>query len=106
MATTTITAKAKPSRKRASASRSGRLGLRTTPAQAALIQRAAEVTRKSVTEFVLSSVCEKAEQTLLDQRFFMVDELTWRAFQDALEKPARTKKGLQSLMAEPVIWKK
>ena len=38
MATTTITAKANPSRKRASAVRSGRLGLRTTPAQAALIQ--------------------------------------------------------------------
>ena len=41
---TTITAKANPSRKRASAVRSGRLGLRTTPAQAALIQRAAEAT--------------------------------------------------------------
>jgi len=106
MATTTITAKANPSRKRASAVRSGRLGLRTTPAQAALIQRAAEVTRKSVTEFVLSSVCEKAEQTLLDQRFFMVDEQTWLAFQDALERPAKAKKGLQSLIAEPPIWEK
>jgi uncharacterized protein (DUF1778 family) len=106
MATTTITAKANPSRKRASAVRSGRLGLRTTPAQAALIQRAAEVTRKSVTEFVLSSVCEKAEQTLLDQRFFMVDEQTWLAFKDALEKPAKAKKAMQSLMAEPAIWEK
>ncbi|MFH0877143.1 MAG: DUF1778 domain-containing protein, partial [Candidatus Omnitrophota bacterium] len=85
---------------------SGRLGLRTTPAQAALIQRAAEATRKSVTEFVLSSVCEKAEQTLLDQRLFMVDEQTWLAFQDALERPAQVKKGLQSLIAEPAIWEK
>jgi uncharacterized protein (DUF1778 family) len=106
MTTTTITAKANPSRKRSSAVRSGRLGVRTTPAQAALIQRAAEVTRKSVTEFVLSSVCEKAEQTLLDQRFFMVDEQTWLAFQDALERPAQAKEGLQSLIAEPAIWEK
>ncbi len=106
MATTTMTAKANSSRKQASGKRSDRLGFRTTPAQAALIQRAAEVTQKSVTEFVLSSVCEKAEQTLLDQRFFMVDELTWRAFQDALERPAQTKKGLQSLIAEPTIWEK
>jgi uncharacterized protein (DUF1778 family) len=106
MATTTTTAKANPSRKRASAVHSGRLGLRTTPAQAALIQRAAEVTRKSVTEFVLSSVCEKAEQTLLDQRFFMVDEQTWLAFQEALERPAKAKKGMQSLIAEPAIWEK
>ncbi len=106
MATTTITAKANLSRKRSSAVRSGRLGLRTTPLQTALIQRAAEATRKSVTEFVLSSVCEKAEQTLLDQRLFMVDEKTWLAFQDALERPAQAKKDMQSLMAEPAIWEK
>ena len=106
MATTTITTKANLSRKRSSAVRTGRLGLRTTPFQAALIQRAAEATRKSVTEFVLSSVCEKAEQTLLDQRLFMVDEQTWLAFQDALESPAQAKKGMQSLIEEPAIWEK
>lgn len=110
MATTTITAKTNPSRKRASVQRSGqrsgRLGLRTTPAQAALIQRAAAATSKSVTEFVLSSVCEKAEQTLLDQRLFMVDEQAWMAFQDALERPPQVKKGLQSLILEPAIWEK
>jgi uncharacterized protein (DUF1778 family) len=106
METSTLTAKVNPSRKRASAARSGRLGLRTTPAQAALIQRAAEATRKSVTEFVLSSVCEKAEQTLLDQRLFMVDEQAWQAFQDALERPPQSRKGLQSLLAEPAIWEK
>jgi len=103
---TITTTKPNSSRKPVSSVRSGRLGLRTTPAQAALIQRAAEATRKSVTEFVLSSVCEKAEQTLLDQRFFMVDEQTWLAFQDALDRPAQAKKGLQSLMAEPAIWEK
>lgn len=106
MDTSTITAKANHPRKRASAARSGRLGLRTTPLQAALIQRAAEATRKSVTEFVLSSVCEKAEQTLLDQRLFMVDEQTWLAFQDALARPPQSKTGLQSLLAEPAIWEK
>jgi len=106
MTTSTITAKTSPARKRTSAVRSGRLGRRTTPAQAALIQRAAEVTRKSITEFVLTSVCEKAEQTLLDQRLFMVDEQTWLAFQDALERPAQVKTGLQALIAEPAIWEK
>jgi len=106
MATASTTAKVHPSSKRPSGVRSGRLGIRTTPAQAALIQRAAEATRKSVTEFVLSSVCEKAEQTLLDQRLFMVDEENWLAFQAALERPALVKMGLQSLIAEPAIWEK
>jgi len=92
--------------KRTSAVRSGRLGLRTTPVQAALIQRAAEVSRKSITEFVLASVCEKAEQTLLDQRLFMVDENTWMEFQNVLERPAQVKTGLQALVAEPAIREK
>ncbi len=84
--------------------RSARLGLRTTPAQAAIIQRAAEVKGKSVTEFVLSSACEKAEQTLLDQRFFSVSEESWREFQDALERPAQMKAGLRRLLTEPSVW--
>lgn len=106
MTTTPTTTRGNHSRKRASANRSGRLGLRTTPAQAALIKRAAEATRKSVTEFVLSSVCEKAEQALLDQRLFMIDEQTWLEFQDALERPTQVKKGLQSLIEEPAVWEK
>ncbi len=104
MATTPIRAKKNPSRNPSSGLRSNRLGLRTTPAQAALIQIAAETMQKSVTEFVLSSACEKAEQTLLDQRFFMVDEQTWLQFEEALERPAQKKKGLQSLLAEGAIW--
>ncbi len=92
--------------KRASAVRTGRLGLRTTPAQAALIQRAAEATGKSITEFVLASVCEKAEQVLLDQRLFIVDEQTRQTFQEAIERPARLNTGLRELVSEPAIWEK
>jgi uncharacterized protein (DUF1778 family) len=106
MTTSKITAKTSPSRRQASAARTGRLGLRVTPVQASLIQRAAEVSRKSVTEFVLTSACEKAEQTLLDQRLFMVDDNAWRAFQDALERPAQIKTGLQALITEPAVWEK
>ncbi|MFH0788368.1 MAG: DUF1778 domain-containing protein [Pseudomonadota bacterium] len=84
--------------------RSARLGLRTTPAQAAIIQRAAEVKGKSVTEFVLSSACEKAEQTLLDQRFFSVSEKSWREFQKALERPAQMNPGLRRLITKPAVW--
>ena len=98
--------KAKEYRSRVGVSgpRSARLGLRTTPAQAALIQRAAEVKGKSVTEFVLSSACEKAEQTLLDQRFFSVAEEVWHEFQDALERPAQMKLSLRRLLSEPAVW--
>ena len=104
MRTSTTTAKTTSSRRQTSAVRSGRLGLRTTPIQAALIQRAAEVTQKSITEFVLSSACEKAEQTLLDQRLFLIDEETWRLFERIIERPAQAKTGLKALLEEPAIW--
>ncbi len=104
MTTSKVTTEVSQSRKRPTTKRSGRMGFRTTPVQAALIQRAAEVSRKSITEFVLSSVCEKAEQTLLDQRLFMVDEDTWTAFQNVLERPAQVKAELKALISEPAIW--
>jgi uncharacterized protein (DUF1778 family) len=93
-----------PPRRRTAAPRSGRLGLRTTPLQAALIQRAAEVTQKSITEFVLTSACEKAEQTLLNQRLFLVDEEAWNLFQEVLERPARVIAELKNLIETPAIW--
>ncbi|MDQ7837647.1 MAG: DUF1778 domain-containing protein [Thermodesulfobacteriota bacterium] len=104
MSTSATTPKASSPRRKTSAARSGRLGLRTTPIQAALIQRAAEVTQKSITEFVLTSACEKAEQTLLDQRLFLIDEQAWKEFQEVLERPAQVKAGLQTLIEEPAIW--
>ena len=53
-------------------SRSARLGLRATPEQEVVLRRAAEVAHKSLTDFILDSACLAAEQTLLDQRLFMV----------------------------------
>nr|MBS0020973.1 DUF1778 domain-containing protein [Gammaproteobacteria bacterium] len=86
------------------AERSARLGLRATPQQEALIRRAAEVTNKSVTEFVLDSACEAAEHALLDRRLFLVDEDQWEAFQEALDRPAEAKPRLRKLMQTPVPW--
>ncbi len=86
--------------------RTERLGLRTTPAQAALIQRAAAIRGKSVTEFVISSACEKAEQTLMDQRYFMVDDSAWQAFNEALDKPPKLNEALRKLISEPTPWEK
>ncbi|AEM47689.1 protein of unknown function DUF1778 [Acidithiobacillus ferrivorans SS3] len=65
-----------------SAHSSARLGLRATPEQEAMLRRAADVAHKSLTDFVLDSACLSAEQTLLDQRLFMV---TGRQYQDLLD---------------------
>jgi uncharacterized protein (DUF1778 family) len=85
-------------------SRSARIGLRATAEQEVIIRRAAEVSRKSLTEFVLESVCAAAEETLLDQRLFLVDEEHWRAFQEVLERPAELKPRLRELLHSPSPW--
>ena len=84
--------------------RTGRLGLRATPEQEALLRRAAEVSRKTLTEFVLDSACNAAQQTLLDQRLFFVSEERRQALLDLLDAPAQDNPGLRKLFAKPAPW--
>lgn len=80
--------------------RETRLNLRATARQDALIRLAAQATSKTVTEFVLDSASIAAEQVLADRRWFMLDESSWSAFQDLLERPAVIKPRLAALLAE------
>ena len=89
-----------------SSTRSSRLGLRATPEQEAVLRRAAEVAHKSLTDFVLDAACQAAEQTLLDQRLFMISGSQYQALLELLEQPERDNAGLADLFAHPVPWSK
>lgn len=84
--------------------RSSRLGIRATPEQQALLKRAAEARHKSLTEFVLDSACAAAEQTLLEQRLFMVSGDEYQAILDLLEQPPQDNPGLERLFARTAPW--
>ena len=84
--------------------RSARLGMRSSPAQLAVLRRAAEVAHKSLTDFVLDSACLAAEQTLLDQRLFMVSNQDYQALLEVLDRPARSNAGLKKLFSQPAPW--
>lgn len=86
------------------AARSARLGLRATPEQEAVLRRAAEVAHKSLTDFILDSACLAAEQTLLDQRLFMVSGSQYQALLDLLERPEQVNDGLRDLFARKAPW--
>ena len=88
------------------ATRTARLGLRTTPQQEAVLRRAAEVSRKSMTNFILDSACQAAEQTLLDQRLFLVSGRQSKALLDLLDRPARDNPGLKDLFSRRAPWSK
>ncbi|HMM52558.1 MAG TPA: DUF1778 domain-containing protein [Burkholderiaceae bacterium] len=84
--------------------RSARLGLRATPEQEAVLRRAAEVAHKSLTDFILDSACLAAEQTLLDQRLFMVSGSQYRALMDLLDRSEQTNAGLEDLFSRKAPW--
>ncbi len=87
-----------------SSTRSARLGLRATPAQEAVLRRAAEVTHKSLTEFILDAAYQAAEQTLLDQRLFLVSGGQYQALLDMLDRPESDNPGLAELFSRPPVW--
>ncbi len=86
------------------ATRSARFGLRATPEQEAVLRRAAEVAHKSLTDFILDSACQAAEQTLLDQRLFMVSGSQYQAFLDLLDSPSEENEGLRDLFSRTAPW--
>ncbi|MSQ70200.1 MAG: DUF1778 domain-containing protein [Betaproteobacteria bacterium] len=47
------------------------------------------------------SACQAAEQTLLDQRLFMVSGKQYKALLDLLDRPAHDNEGLRDLFARP-----
>ena len=86
------------------AARSARLGLRATPEQEVVLRRAAEVAHKSLTDFILDSAYQAAEQTLLDQRLFLVTGSQSQALLSLLDRPARDNPGLKDLFSRRAPW--
>ena len=86
------------------ATRSARLGLRATPQQETVLRRAAEVSNKSMTDFILDSACRAAEQTLLDQRLFLVTGSQSQTLLSLLDRPEQDNPGLKDLFSRRAPW--
>ena len=86
--------------------RSARLALRATPTQESVLRRAAEVAHKSRTDFILDAAYLAAEQTLLDQRLFMVPGSQYQAILNLLDRPESDNPGLADLLSRRPVWAK
>ena len=84
--------------------RSEKLDLRLTPAAKRTLSVAASAVGRSVSEFVLESALARAEETLIDRRYFGLDSERWEAFMVALDAPPRDIPRLERLMREPSIF--
>lgn len=80
--------------------RDRRFQLRATASEETLIKVAADRLGVNVTDFILRSAREKAEQALADQTRFVLDEKRWTAFLAALDRPTKQKARLRRLFTE------
>jgi len=88
---------------RTAAAKECRLNLRATKEQRSVIERGATVCGQRMTDFVVSSACERAEQILAEQRNFVVPPQNWDAFVAALDRPTVRHERLARLLSEPSI---
>ncbi len=80
------------------------INMRVEPSQHALLTKAAQALNMDRSAFILDVACREAENVLLDQRFFQLDDDALAAFEAALEAPLPDNTKLKSLLANPSPW--
>ncbi|MDO8877794.1 MAG: DUF1778 domain-containing protein [Pseudolabrys sp.] len=98
-----------PARPRRSASRDERdatIHIRASTKTKELIESAAAAVGKSLSEFTLDSVRQRATDVLLDQRLFVLDPDQFSRFMQALDNPPPAGPKLKALMKRRPLWQK
>lgn len=91
-------------RRRGAAGAKETINLRVPAEQKALIDRAAARLGKTRTEFMLDSARAAAENALLDERLFLLDEARYAEFVACLDRPLEPSEALRKLLAAPAPW--
>lgn len=80
------------------------INMRVLPEQKALISQAAEILKMDRTAFILSTACREAEEVLLNQRVFLLDDKAFDQFEKTLEAPLPSNNALDKLLSEKSPW--
>jgi uncharacterized protein (DUF1778 family) len=87
-----------------SAPRRETLNLRIKPEDRSLIDRAAALTGRSKTDFVLDAARRAAENALMDRTVFVVSPEVFAAFQARLDAPPQANERLRRTLQTPALW--
>jgi uncharacterized protein (DUF1778 family) len=82
----------------------GTLNLRIKPDDRGLIDRAAKLTGKNKTDFVLEAARRAAEDALLDRTLFVVGPEAFDAFRARLDEPPHPNEKLRRTLQTPAPW--
>ena len=80
------------------------LNLRIKPGERGLIDRAAHLTGKTRTDFVLEAACRAAEEALLDRTVLTVSPEAYAAFLRRLDEPPNPNERLRRTMRHAPPW--
>lgn len=80
------------------------LNLRIGAAERGLIDRAARVSGKTRTDFILSAARRAAEDELLDRSVLVLDPAAYSKFLARLDAPAAPNERLRETMRAPAPW--
>ncbi|BBN60213.1 DUF1778 domain-containing protein [Hydrogenovibrio marinus] len=84
-------------------SKTASINMRVDDSQRALLTKAADALSMDRTAFILNVACKEAQDVLLDQRLFQLDEKGFQAFEAALDAPVETSR-LEALLKRPSPW--
>ncbi len=86
--------------------RAAPINIRARSTQRNLIDKAAAMLNKNRSDFMLEAACREAENVLLDQRLFLVDDTTYQAFEALMDAPVKDNSILRKLLNDKAPWEK
>jgi len=85
--------------------RDKQINIRATDEERAVIDYAASLVNKNRTDFIIEKAVHEAQNIILDQRVFVLDDISYQAFIEQLELPVQNIEGRQRLMDAKPEWK-
>lgn len=80
------------------------INMKANPEVRNLIDRAAKISHRNRTEFVLDAAVKMAEEVILDQQFIALNEKDFARFVALLDAPPATNPRLQALLEKKAPW--
>jgi uncharacterized protein (DUF1778 family) len=85
--------------------RDKQINIRATDEERAVIDYAASLVNKNRTDFIIEKAVHEAQNIILDQRVFVLDDISYQAFIEQLELPVQNVEGRRRLMDTKPEWK-
>lgn len=80
------------------------VNIRIRPEQRNIIDKARKIVGKNRSEFMLEASVHRAEDILLEQSFFQLNQIDFDKFREMLDNPQAPKGNLQRLLHKKLPW--